>query len=134
MPLNPLKGPKVTFTVSPTTYGILSSSPVSCSSSTVPSIRFTSDCLRGTGFRSRLKSLSHSEYCAGDERPHQPKQPPLKRSQEDNFFPSQFFYHCEPGNFFSRNQYLRYIFTKVAVLKISFKIFLYLSFFTANST
>ena len=50
IPLNPLKGPKVTFTVSPTTYGILSSSPVSCSSSTVPSIRFTSDCLRGTGF------------------------------------------------------------------------------------
>ena len=28
----------------------MSSSPVSCSSSTVPSIRFTSDCLRGTGF------------------------------------------------------------------------------------
>lgn len=24
----------------------------------------------------------------------------VKRSQEDNFFPSQFFYHCEPGKLF----------------------------------
>src|SRR5699024_7237136 len=35
---------------------------------------------------------------------------------------------------FGRNQYLRYVTTKVAVFNISFKVFLYLSFFSANST
>ena len=35
-------------------------------------------------------------------------------------------------NLFGRNQYLRYIITKVAVFNISFKVFLHLSFFSAN--
>ena len=43
VPSNPLNGPSVTFTASPTTKGVIFSSSFSINSSTLPSIRLTSD-------------------------------------------------------------------------------------------
>ena len=38
-----------------------------------------------------------------DEQPHRPKRPRLKRIREDNFFLSQFSYHCEPRRFINQS-------------------------------
>ena len=51
-------------------------------------------------FRNLLKSQSHWEYFSNDEQPHRREQLRPKRIREDNFFPSQFFYHCEPDTLF----------------------------------